>query len=322
MNQEPAANSPEQPDVSVLIPISDRHDDIGSIFNAHQEILAKLGLNYEFIFVLDGQFSEAENDLKNLQKAHRESVKVIRFNRIRGEAAALTAAFSRSSGNLLLTLPAYFQVQPSEIEKLFAAMTDDRDAIIASRFPRGDNWVNRMQGRLFHKIISWLVKESFHDIACGVRLLRRAVMKRISLYGDLHRFIPLLAIQKGFRVVEIPLAQASEDYHLRVYRLGVYWRRLLDILTVFFLIKFTHKPLRFFGLIGSVLGASGLLITAITVYQRVFQRMGLAERPLFLIGVLLCLVGLQTFFIGLVGEIIIFTHMPSEPGYNIEDIIE
>ena len=146
-------------------------------------------------------------------------------------------------------------------------------------------------------------------------------MAKINLYGDLHRFIPLLAIHKGYRVREIPLLQAPDDIHLRIYRPGIYLRRVLDILTLFFLIKFTQKPLRFFGLLGCGIGFIGMLITAITVLQRLFGDTGLSGRPLFLVGVLFLLIGLQTFFIGLVAEIIIFTHIPAEPDYNIEKIV-
>ncbi|MEJ2033477.1 MAG: hypothetical protein P8Y63_10655, partial [Deltaproteobacteria bacterium] len=164
--------------------------------------------------------------------------------------------------------------------------------------------------------------ESFHDVSSGVRLIRREILAHIGLYGDLHRFLPLLAIQKGFRVKEIPLAQACEDCRLRLYRPGVYWRRLLDILSIFFLFKFTQKPLRFFGLLGSGIGFLGLILAGTTVFQRLFWGQSLSSRPLFLIGVLISLVGLQTFFIGLIGEIIIFMHMPEQPGYRIEKLIE
>jgi len=119
------------------------------------------------------------------------------------------------------------------------------------------------------------------------------------------------------------LKQAPEDIRLRLYRPGIYLRRLLDIFTLFFLIKFTQKPLRFFGLWGSGIGLIGLTITGVTVVQRLFfENVGLSDRPLFLVGILLILLGVQTFFIGLVAEIILFMHMPTEPHYNIEKKID
>jgi glycosyltransferase involved in cell wall biosynthesis len=319
--KQPANNN--HVDVSVLIPVSEnRYDNLVHIYDAHRKILEELGKSFEFIFVFDGYYPSDEVTLKKNASTSRTDLKIIHFNKNHGESKALLTAFAESTGDYILTLPAYLQVHPDEIKKLFQNFTDETDVLVGQRYPRRDNFLNRMQAGLFHWIINSFSGESFHDISCGVRLLRRSVFTRINLYGDLHRFIPLLAINKGFVAKEIPLKQAQEDIHLRVHGVGVYLRRLLDILTLFFLIKFTQKPLRFFGLLGSGLSFIGLIISMVTVFQRVFGNQGLSERPLFLVGVLFLLVGLQTFFIGLVAEIIIFMHMPSEPDYNIDKIIE
>jgi glycosyltransferase involved in cell wall biosynthesis len=309
------------PCVSVVVPVSERHDDLKKIYRAHREVLRDLDLSYEFIFILDGWFPEAEASLTELEKNESDCT-VIRFPRHYGEARALCAGFAAARGELVLTLAAYLQIEPAATARLFAELTPEQDMIIGSRFPRRDSWLNRMQAQFFHAIIGRLTGESFHDVSSGVRLIRREILAHIGLYGDLHRFLPLLAIQKGFRVKEIPLAQACEDCRLRLYRPGVYWRRLLDILSIFFLFKFTQKPLRFFGLLGSGIGFLGLILAGTTVFQRLFWGQSLSSRPLFLIGVLISLVGLQTFFIGLIGEIIIFMHMPEQPGYRIEKLIE
>ena len=309
-------------DISVVVPISERHDDIERLFEMHRKILERRKLRYEFIFVIDGDFPKAVTILKKLSAKEPDIVRIIKFNRTFGEAKALAAGFAQSSGKLILTLASYFQVIPDEIDKLIEAFSDDTDVIVGNRYPRQDNIINRIQSKVFHSLVNRVSGESFQDISCGVRLLRRNVVEKLHLYGDLHRFIPLLAIHKGFKVKELPLCQASEDVHLRIYRLGVYLRRVLDILTLFFLIKFTQKPLRFFGLLGFGIGFVGFIITFFTVFQRIFYGVALSERPLFLGGILFLLVAIQTFFIGLVAEIIIFMHMPEEPQYNIEKIVE
>jgi glycosyltransferase involved in cell wall biosynthesis len=307
----------ESPDVSVLIPISERHDDIEEIYRQHQEMLQKLGYSSEFIFVLAGSFPAAAEVLARLEESESD-FQVIRFPRSYGEARALSDAFEVARGRLILTLAAYFQIQPEEIGKLFAELTPELDMITGRRYPRRDNWLNRAQSRLFHAFVTRLTGEDFRDISIGVRLIRREVLEKIGLYGDLHRFLPILAVQSGFMVKEIPLKQAAEDCGLRLYAPGVYWRRALDILSIFFLFKFTQKPLRFFGIMGSAISLLGLLIVGTTLVQRLFMDQPLAERPLFLVGVLISMVGLQTFFIGLLGEIIIFTHMPEQPRYKVE----
>lgn len=309
-------------DVSVLVPISDYHDDLKLLVGRFREVLDPLGLKYEFVFVVDGDFPAAQLALAEIKDADPEMIRVIIFNKPHGEAKALSVAFAESSGDMILTLPAYFQVEPEEIGKMFAEFNSEDDLIVGCRYPRKDNILNRVQARVFHGLVSGLTGQSLRDISCGVRLMRRHVPEKISLYGDMHRFLPLLAFNRGFRIRELELRQAPENAHLRIYGPGVYLRRLLDILTIFFLIKFTQKPLRFFGLLGFGIGSTGLIISLITVLQRLFLDVSLAGRPLFLGGILFVLVGLQTFFIGLVAEVIIFTHLSEEPQYLIDEIIE
>ena len=318
----PDTQSPqEELEVSVVVPISERHDDLAEHFYAHQAVINKHFSSAEFIFIVDGYFPSAEKVIDQIIQKN-SNVKKIKFNRNFGEAKAIDAGYAESSGKLILTLAAYFQVEPAEIEKLITEFNDSVDVLFGCRYPRKDNFLNKLQSTIFHKLVNKISNESFNDISCSARLIRRDVLGKIHLYGDMHRFIPLLAVHKGFKVKEIPLKQAPQDRHLRVYKPGVYIRRLLDILTLFFLIKFTQKPLRFFGLLGTGIGFTGAVISAITIWQRLFGDQGLSERPLFLVGILFLLVGLQTFFIGLVAEIVLFMHMPSQPEYNIEEVVE
>jgi dolichol-phosphate mannosyltransferase len=143
-------------------------------------------------------------------------------------------------------------------------------------------------------------------MTCGLRGFTLEASRSLDLYGDIHRFIPLLAVARGFQVEEIPVRQREEDAQLRMFGPGVYFRRLLDVLHVFFLTKFARKPLRFFGLIGLVTAAAGFLITAGLSVQRLFGQTALADRPLLLLGVLLLALGIQIVSIGLIGEIVIF----------------
>ncbi len=309
-------------DISVLIPVTDRVGDIEKIFVEHRKILDRNKFSYEFIFVLDGSFPKAEKILDKLLEANPDSVKVIKFNRHFGEARAINAAFLESTGENILTLPAYLQIEPDNIQKLFDKFSDEIDVLFAARYPRKDNFLNRIQSGIFHALLNSLMEESFKDISCSVRLMRRDVMQRIELYGDMYRFIPLLAIYKGFKVKEIHLQQAIDNFRLRLHGPGIYLKRFLDVFTLIFLIKFTQKPLRFFGAWGGGIAFIGAVITGITVYQRLIGDISLADRPLFLGGILLIMLGVQTFFIGLVAEIILFMNVPAEPHYNIEEKIE
>src|SRR6185503_17325896 len=192
------------------------------------------------------------------------------------------------------------------------------DMVVANRSPRLDSWLNRMQSRAFHSIVGGISSQRFHDMACGVRVMRRTVAEALPLYGDLHRFIPALALREGYRVVEVPLAQHPSDARTRVYRPGVYFRRLLDIAAFFFLAKFTEKPLRFFGLVGSVFFGLGAVTSLVLLVERLSGQR-IADRPLLLLAVLLIALGVQLMGLGLVGEIIVHLRSPHRRAYRVRE---
>ena len=306
-------------DIAVIIPVSERCDDVHALYDAYRKALQSAGYSYEFTYVLDGYFPEVLEALEQLQ-ARGEPLRVIKLARGFGEATALTAGFQNSSGDTILTLPAYYQVAPSEISKLPNAARD-HDMAIGRRFPRTDSRLNRLQTRLFNWGLNTITGSSFHDLGCSARAFKRQITEDIPLYGDQHRFLPVLASRQGYRIKEIDLAQSPKDKFTRFYRPGVYPRRLLDALTVFFLVKFTKKPLRFFGLIGTATFAVGGVIVLYLVAQRIFFDMALADRPALLLSSLLVVLGVQIFALGLIGELIIFTHAKDIKEYTIEKSI-
>lgn len=309
----------KQPLLSVIVPVSERYDDIRTLYGEYVKYIDQVKLPYEFVFILDGPFPDVASELARLS-AEYENIRVIQLSRSFGEAVALTAGFEHSSGDLILTLPAYFQVSPRDISKVLAAV-DKYDLIVARRWPRRDPWFNKIQGKVFHWLLNTITGTSFTDLGSGVRVFKRKVIEDLQIYGDQHRFLPVLASRQGFRIKEVDVNQAENDKKLRVYKFGVYPRRMLDILTVFFLVKFTKKPLRFFGLIGAGVGAIGFVSLIYVVFQRLFLGVGLADRPALLLSTLAIVLGIQIFAIGLIGELIIFTHAKDLKEYTIEKII-
>ena len=324
--REEAAQAPDSsktiPSLSVLVPIAERHDDLRALYLQVVEELTPRGMPFEVIFVLDGpNFPQAEKQLHELRESYA-GVRVYRLNRTFGEAAALKTAAVRARGGTILTLASYFQLAPGAIGKVLDTLDDGYDLVVARRHPRIDSWFNRLQSRVFHLLTTWLTGIRLRDISCGLRAMRSKVLREIPLYGDLHRFVPILAHRQGFRIIEVPLPQSPADARLRIYSPGVYLRRLLDILTVFFLTKFTRKPLRFFGLFGAGLFGTGFLITGYLSILRLFYLTALADRPLLLLGVLLMVLGVQTASLGLIGEIIVFTNAKKTEDYVVETILE
>ena len=323
--REAAKQAPESsetvPSLSVLVPISERHDDLRALYLQVVEELTPFNMPFEVIFVLDGpNFPQAEKQLHELRESYA-GVRVYRLNRTFGEAAALQTAAARARGGTILTLAPYFQLAPGAIGKVLDTLEDGYDFVVARRHPRIDSWFNRLQSRIFHLLTNWLTGARLRDISCGLRAMKAEVIRAIPLYGDLHRFIPLLAYKHGFRIAEVPFPQSPADARLRVYRPGVYLRRLLDILTVFFLFKFTRKPLRFFGLVGASLFGTGFLITGYLATLRILHVIALADRPMLLLGVLLMVLGVQTASLGLIGEIIVFSHAKDVKDYQIHTIV-
>ena len=302
--------------ISVIVPVVERADDLMAVYHAFARELDSRREDYEFLFIFDGRVSPPP-ELVALAREN-ETVRLLRFARPFGETAALRLGIERSRGDLVITLPAYFQVQPEGIRLLLEAVSGGADMVVASRSPRLDSWFNRLQSRAFHSIIGGVSDQQFHDMACGVRAMRRAVAEALPLYGDLHRFIPALALREGFRVEEVSVPQHPGDARTRLYPPGVYLQRLLDIGTFFFLDKFTEKPLRFFGLVGSVFLGAGTLLSLMLLVQRV-QGQGIANRPVLLLAVLSLALGVQLMGLGLVGEIIVHLRAPHRRAYRVRE---
>ncbi len=308
--------------LSVVVPISDRHDDVRELYLRYSQELSETGYACEFIFVVDGPDHQALQTLRELKEEY-PGIQVITLHRRFGEATALAVGFERARGPVIVTLAAYFQVEPSEVRNAITKLTnEDFDLVISWRYPRIDSLFNRGQSWVFRQLVHLLTGTRYHDITCGLRAMKRKVAEEIALYGDLHHFFPLLAYQRGFKVVEVPVQQSRRDVNRRVYNPGLYLRRLLDLLTLLFLFKFTRKPLRFFGLVGSGLFGSGTIITGYLGLYRLLGFGGIADRPLLILGVLLMVLGIQLFSIGLLGELIIFTHAREVKEYQVEEILQ
>jgi glycosyltransferase involved in cell wall biosynthesis len=316
----PTDREPKEVRISVVVPVVERFDDLIRLYEDFSEQISKVTASFEFLFVVDASQANALRDLCSLQ-ARDHRVRVYRFNACFGEAAALEAGFKKARGELVFTLASYYQVQPNCFHSVYEALMS-ADVVITRRYPRIDSLFNRLQSFVFHWITARLSGRPFHDVTCGFRGMRGEVAKSLTIYGDLHRFIPALAEKQGYRVMELNAPQHPLDVRTRIHGARVYARRLLDIFTLFFLMKFIKKPLRFFGAVGALTAVAGFLVCAYLTVQRLFFDQPLADRPLLLLGVMLLVGGMQTIAIGLIGEIIVFTHARDSKDYQIEAVVE
>jgi glycosyltransferase involved in cell wall biosynthesis len=292
-------------EISVVCPVGRHALALASVHREFRDVLERLGRTAEFLYVVDGTYTGSDEELLRI-RAVGPRVRLFRMARGFGEATALQYGFERATGRYVLTIADRPQIDADVLADVLACLDEGREVVVTRREPRSDPWFNRLQSRAFHRLVRLLVGQTFNDLSCGVRGFTLEAARRLDLYGDQHRFIPVIAMRSGYSVVEIPGAQHRENLRLRVRAPGLYMRRLLDVLNIYFLTRFTRKPLRFFGLIGGSIGLVGFAISAYLAVQRLFGTSALADRPLLLLGVLLIVLGVQVLSIGLLGEIIIF----------------
>jgi glycosyltransferase involved in cell wall biosynthesis len=305
--------------ISIVVIISDRFDDVKRLFQKYESAVSATTENFEFVYVLDGEYPEVKRDLQDLI-ASGKRIRIVQLAKWYGESTSLVVALKHSSATTIVTLPAYDQIDADEISR-FLSVCHESDVTVGYRDRESDSTWNRIQGKIFGFLVDLLAGDTVRDVGCGVRAYKRSVLENVAIYGDLYRFIPLLAEKEGYRVEEVELRQSAQDRNTRIYAPGIYARRLLDLLTAFFLVKFTKKPLRFFGLIGIGTAALGAVALTFLVVERLFG-VPLGDRPALLLSVLLLMVGLQLIAVGLIGELIIFTHASDLKEYSIETIVE
>jgi glycosyltransferase involved in cell wall biosynthesis len=315
-----SAGADDDVEISAIIPVGKRHaTDLLALFSDYKSALDALGVKYEVIVVLDGPRPELAADVQRLLTSGA-SIAVIGLTRRFGEATALVAGFQRARGRIILTLPAYHQVRGTEIGKLVRAL-GVVDLAIGRRWPRVGGRFEALRRNLFHRMLASVTGQRLHDLGCGVRAMKRRVLEEITLYGDQHRFLPVLASRNGFKIMEIELQQSPLDRYAGGYALREYVRRALDICTVFFLVRFTKKPLRFFGMVGvSTFFVGAVLVAGLAIDRLVFGH-PLADRPALLLSSLLVVLGMQLFALGLLGELVIFTHARDIKDYQIEEVV-
>ncbi|MCA8951274.1 MAG: FemAB family PEP-CTERM system-associated protein [Planctomycetes bacterium] len=318
-----AASSAGEPHVSVVVAFSTSDVDAEprTIVEQIGCALDDAGQAHEFVFVLDGPVGRVEHELRELETEHPVTVVQLQGGGL-GESIALSAGVKRARGDYILNLPPYLQMQPPDVSKVIAALDAGADCVATWRVARIDPWLNQLQSRLFNLVLRLIMNTPFHDLNSGTRGFRRHVLDEVSVYGELYRFLPVLASRQGFRTVEVKVRHREEKGRAGFYGVGVYLRRLLDILAITFLARFTQRPLRFFGYLGFVATVSGSLMAAWPLYEKLFGTAGLSDRPLFVIGAILAAFGVQLIGFGLIGEIIIFTQAPNLRDYKVEDVVE
>jgi len=308
--------------VSIVIPVTSPEIDVGMLVHAYSAPLRQAGYAYEFVFVLDSVTGRPERELLALQDEFPVTIVRLQGGGL-GESIALSAGVDRAKGRLIINAPAYLQSEPEDVLKVISALESGADFVATWRHPRVDPWFNRLQSRLFNWVLRVLMGIKFHDLNSNLRGMRRQVLDDVAVYGELYRFLPVLALRQGFRVVEVTIRHREERGRRGFFGFGVYLRRLLDILAITFLTRFTEKPLRFFGAVGILLIVVGLAMSIDPLIAKFVQGSeGLSSRPIIVLAALLVAFGVQLIGFGLVGEIIIFTQARNLRDFKIDEVVE
>ena len=309
--------------ISVVVPVHDEERSVEPLYEELRAALEPLGRAWEAVFVDDGSDDGSFAVLTRLHAA-APNVVVVRLRRNFGKAAALAAGFRHASGEVVVTIDADLQDDPAEIPRLLAKLDEGFDLVSGWKNERRDPLTRRLLSRIFNGVVGRVSGLHLHDMNCGLKAYRADVVRNLRIYGELHRFLPVLAHDRGYRVAELPVNHRPREHGRSNYGVERYLRGFLDFMTVWFMGRYRHRPLHLFGGLGLALGAIGaVLLVYLTVLKLSGEAIG--QRPLLTLGVLLVVVGLQFFSLGLLSELITSHHEERTGGaddFHVEEVLE
>ncbi|MDH3224171.1 MAG: hypothetical protein OEO23_10690 [Gemmatimonadota bacterium] len=306
------------PELCVLVPVLPGGADPALFLRRYSDALNSLGRSHEVVLLIPSSNPLAPGALATVDQSGGK-LRVLQFAQPVGETALLSAALNLSEAPWFVVLPSYASVHPEAIGELVETALAGADVVTAARRTEGGRILDRLKRSLFHGFLRLGPSGTFKDLGSGVRVVRREVFEELPLYGDVARFLPLLAESEGFRVIEQSVEAEAAQSGSPPGGPGIYLRRMLDALTVVFLLRFTEKPLRFFGLLGATAAIPGGIMLAVLFVQRMMGQ-PLAGRPILLLAVLLAVLGIQAIALGLIGEIIVHLNLSRRRTYRVDEI--
>ena len=295
------------PQLSIVVPAYNEAESLPVLLEQIESVLRTHAYSTEVIFINDGSTDATASVLDTLSgpQRHQCLVRVIHFRHNQGKAEALMAGFAVATGNIVITMDADLQDAPSEIPKLLETLNNGPyDVVSGWKYPRKDPLEKRVFSFLFNRVTAFSTGVKLHDMNCGFKAYRAEAAKALHLYGDLHRYIPILAHQDGYKIGEVKVRHNPRQFGTSKYGFKRIPKGFFDLFTVLFLTKYLKRPLHVFGTIGGIIAFIGFVIG---VYLAVLWIMegGVGFRPLLMLSVLMVILGGQFFSIGLLGELII-----------------
>ncbi len=318
-NQSKIPENTESPEISIIIPLINEEKALTELYEKINAVLKDFKKSYEIIFIDDGSTDRSYQVLESLYQKDRR-IRVYQFRKNYGKSAGLACGFQMARGQNIITMDADLQDDPEEIPNLFAKLNEGYDLVSGWKKKRQDPFIKRNTSKIFNKVTGLISGLKIHDFNCGLKAYRNEVVKDIQVYGQLHRFIPVLAHWQGYRVGEMVVKHYPRKYGKTKFGLFRFTAGLLDLFTVIFLNKFKKRPLHLFGSIGLITFIVGMIINVYLAIEKIFAKGILSNRPLLFLGILLVIVGIQFVSIGLLGEMITETQKKRRD-YSLKNIL-
>jgi glycosyltransferase involved in cell wall biosynthesis len=311
--------------ISVVIPVFNEQDSLALLYDELERVAQSANLRFEILFVDDGSSDGSWSVIHTLAEKHAD-VHGIRFRRNFGKAAALSAGFAAARGDIIMTLDADLQDDPAEIPSFLAKLNEGSDVVSGWKETRLDPWHKTFPSKIFNGMVSWLTGVKLHDHNCGMKCYRAEVFREIRLYGELHRFIPVLAAARGFNVAEIAIHHRPRKFGYSKYGVRRFVKGFLDLLTVKFLTGFGQRPQHLLGSIGIfsfVIGIGCMFYLTITWFLHQFVNENwfapLHQRPLLIYAVAAILLGAQMMSIGFLAELMTAYLSHDQKSYSVKE---
>ncbi len=302
--------------ISLVIPLFNEEESLVPLANEIRKALKPLNTQYEVILVDDGSTDNSLNVIKEIVRTDKR-FKYISFRKNYGKSAALQMGFKAASGDAIITLDADLQDDPYEIPNLLKKLDEGFDLCSGWKKQRFDPFIKKYSSRFFNFVTRLMSGIKLHDFNCGLKAYRKEVVANIRVYGELHRYMPVLANWQGFSVTEIPVKHHPRRYGKTKFGISRFFKGFIDLITVMFATRYIKRPMHFFGFFGAFSFLIGFIVNAYLTYEWISGK-PLSNRPMLFLGMLMIIVGVQFFSVGLLGEMIVH-NTESEKEYIIKD---
>ena len=304
-----------------MIPAYNEADNLPDLLEEMFTVMKNITDNYEIIIVDDGSDDETQEVMKNIYNNDPQHIIGIHFRANFGKASALETGFGEAQGKIIITMDADLQDDPREIPNFIAKINKGYDLVSGWKQNRQDSFIKNTSSKFFNSVTSIFSKVKLHDFNCGFKAYRPEVAKGLDLYGQLHRYIPVMARNQGYKIAEIPIRHRKREFGKSKYGPVRFLNGFLDLLTVMMLTKYFKRPAHFFGGAGSIFLIFGVMIGTYITYLRIAYGNIQSRLPLFIAGILMIMIGVQLISLGLIGEMFVKIFGKKNDGDKIKMIL-